>query len=559
MEKRICTEIDEVIKQFCFEGTLVQSILYGSGHINDTYLLQFQMADGTQKKLILQRINHDVFPKPAEVMENIQGVTAFLRKKIIDYHGNPDRETLNLHLTREGKPLYTDAEGNYWRVFDFIEGASCYDQVEKPEDFYQSAVAFGRFQCLLADYPAETLHETIVGFHDTAARLETFKRAVKADVRGRAQGVKKEIQFVLDRENVAHTFGDLQKEGQLPLRVTHNDTKLNNVMIDDETGRAICVIDLDTVMPGFAMNDFGDSIRFGASTAAEDEQDLSKVSCDLNLFELYTRGYLEGCGGKLTDLEVSLLPMGAKMMTYECGMRFLTDYLQGDIYFKTHRENQNLDRCRTQFKLVADMEQKWEQMEQIVQKYMKNIKTPEIQIRMATVEDAPALLDIYAPYVKNTAITFEYEVPSLEEFRERIRHTLEKYPYLVAVQENDAIVGYAYAGAFKGRAAYGWAIETSIYVKENEHGKGIGKKLYQALEELLKKQHILNLNACITYPNPDSISFHEKQGYRQVAHFTKCGYKLGKWHDMIWMEKMIGEHEEQPEPVLSITEIQAEL
>lgn len=262
-----------------------------------------------------------------------------------------------------------DSQGDYWRAYKFIEGATSYDQVETPEDFYQSAVSFGNFQRLLADYPAETLHETIVGFHDTKARFATFKKAVEEDVCGRAASVQKEIDFVLAHEDVANVFGDMLANGELPLRVTHNDTKLNNIMIDDKTGKGICVIDLDTVMPGLAMNDFGDSIRFGASTAAEDEQDLSKVSCDMELFDVYAKGFIEGCGGKLTQKEIEMMPMGAKVMTFECGMRFLTDHLQGDTYFKIHRENHNLDRCRTQFKLVEDMEAKWDTMQEIIKKY----------------------------------------------------------------------------------------------------------------------------------------------------------------------------------------------
>ena len=234
---------------------------------------------------------------------------------------------------------------------------------------YESAAAFGNFQRMLADYPADTLYETIEGFHDTRARFQVFKQAVEKDVCGRADSVRKEIQFVLDHEDVAKVFGELQEKGEIPLRVTHNDTKLNNIMIDNVTRKGICVIDLDTVMPGLAMNDFGDSIRFGASTAAEDERDLSKVSCSMELYETYVKGFLEGCAGSLTPKEVELLPMGAKVMTYECGMRFLTDYLQGDHYFKIHREGHNLDRARTQFKLVEDMEAKWDAMQEIVRKY----------------------------------------------------------------------------------------------------------------------------------------------------------------------------------------------
>ena len=358
----------EIIENFQFEGTYTEGIPYGSGHINDTFRLTFQTEEKT-KRYILQRMNKSIFLKPEELMENIVGVTSWLKKKIIENGGEPERETLNLVPTKDGKAFYVDCDGEYWRAYLFIEGATTYDQVEKKEDFYQSAVAFGHFQGLLADYPAETLHETIVDFHNTVDRFAKFKKAVEEDVCGRAKDVQKEIQFVLDREKLAHVLCDMLAEKKIPLRVTHNDTKLNNIMIDDVTGKAICVIDLDTVMPGLAVNDFGDSIRFGASTGAEDEKDLSKVSCDLELFELYTKGFIEGCQGSLTDAELDMLPMGAMTMTFECGMRFLTDYLEGDHYFKVHREGHNLDRCRTQIKLVKDMEEKEEKMKEIVKKY----------------------------------------------------------------------------------------------------------------------------------------------------------------------------------------------
>lgn len=360
---------DEAIGNFRYEGVLVDECPYGSGHINDTYLLTFEIAEMGKIKVILQRMNKSIFKKPVELMENIMNVTTYLRKKIIENGGDPERETLNVIRTVKGEPYFVDSTGEYWRSYKFITDATSFDQVESPDDFYQSAVAFGNFQRLLADYPAETLHETIEGFHDTRARFQVFKKAVEADVCGRAASVQKEIQFVLDHEDVANVFGELLDKKEIPIRVTHNDTKLNNIMIDNKTRKGICVIDLDTVMPGLAMNDFGDSIRFGASTAAEDETDLSKVSCDMELFEIYTKGFIEGCGGKLTEKEIDLMPMGAKVMTFECGMRFLTDYLQGDTYFKIHRENQNLDRCRTQFKLVEDMEAKWDIMRGIVEKY----------------------------------------------------------------------------------------------------------------------------------------------------------------------------------------------
>lgn len=361
-------KVHEAIDGFKLPGELKECIRYGSGHINDTYRLTYETPQGT-KRYILQRMSKSIFKKPVELMENVSGVTAWLRKKIIENGGDPERETLTLVKSNDGLPYFVDSTGEYWRVYLFIEGATCYDAVKDDNDFYQSAVAFGHFQRLLADYPAETLHETIKDFHNTPDRLEKFKKAVAEDICGRAASVQKEIDFILEREELTHALYDLQLDGRLPLRVTHNDTKLNNIMIDDETGKAICVIDLDTVMPGLTANDFGDSIRFGASTAVEDEQDLSKVSCDLHLFEVYTKGFIEGCGDALTDLELDLLPMGAILMTFECGIRFLTDHLEGDHYFHIHREGHNLDRCRTQLTLVKDMQEKLPQMNAIIQKY----------------------------------------------------------------------------------------------------------------------------------------------------------------------------------------------
>lgn len=361
-------KVHEAIDGFKLPGELKECIRYGSGHINDTYRLTYETPQGT-KRYILQRMSKSIFKKPVELMENVSGVTAWLRKKIIENGGDPERETLTLVKSNDGLPYFVDSTGEYWRVYLFIEGATCYDAVKDDNDFYQSAVAFGHFQRLLADYPAETLHETIKDFHNTPDRLEKFKKAVAEDICGRAASVQKEIDFILEREELTHALYDLQLDGRLPLRVTHNDTKLNNIMIDDKTGKAICVIDLDTVMPGFAANDFGDSIRFGASTAVEDEQDLSKVSCDLHLFEVYTKGFIEGCGDALTDLELDLLPMGAILMTFECGIRFLTDHLEGDHYFRIHREGHNLDRARTQLVLVKDMEEKLPQMNEVINKY----------------------------------------------------------------------------------------------------------------------------------------------------------------------------------------------
>ena len=360
--------IEETIKNIKFEGTLVEKTPFGNGHINDTYKLAFDV-NGKTNTYILQRINDDIFKNPAELMENINGVTSHLRKKIIENGGDPKRETLNVIPTIDDKLFYKDSKGVYWRAYDFIDGATCYDIVEDPEQFYQGALAFGNFQKLLADYPAHTLHETIKDFHHTPKRFEAFVKAVEEDAMGRVKYIKEDIDFILARKDETSILIDMLERGELPLRVTHNDTKLNNVMIDNKTGKGLCVIDLDTVMPGIIANDFGDAIRFGASTALEDEQDLSKVSMNLELFEVYVKGMLEASDGNLTENEIDTLPLGAKILTFQQAMRFLTDHIQGDTYFKIHRENHNLERARTQIKLVADMEAKWDQMNEIVKKY----------------------------------------------------------------------------------------------------------------------------------------------------------------------------------------------
>ena len=367
--KQLCGKL-EAAANFCFEGVYKEEIPWGNGHINDTYRVTFENEQGVKKHYILQQMNKSIFKNPVELMENIVGVTEFLKRKISANGGNPERETLNVIPAKDGKPYYVDSEGEYWRAYVFIENTVSYDLIDNPEILYEGGLAFGRFQSMLADYPAKTLHETIPGFHDTRERFETFKKAVEEDVCSRVDLVREEIQFVLDREEIVDCFQDLLRSGKISFRVTHNDTKINNVLMDKDTKKGICVIDLDTVMPGVAMNDFGDAVRIGASTALEDEQNLDKVWCDLELFEACAKGFIEGCGGKLSQEEIKLLPMGARLMTYECGMRFLMDYIQGDIYFKIHRPGQNLDRARTQFKLVSDMEHKWKVMENIVKKYM---------------------------------------------------------------------------------------------------------------------------------------------------------------------------------------------
>ena len=356
--------------RFAIEEELESVEPHGNGHINDTFLLTCAPAFGTKCRYILQRMNHEVFKNPQGLMENIVGVTTFLQKKIREQGGDPKREALNVIPVKNGDSYWKEEDGTFWRMYRFVEDAVSYDVVKRPEDFYESAVALGHFQKLLADYPAESLHETIPNFHNTVDRLNNFKKAVKADVMKRAKDVSEEIRFVLDREEDCHVLCDVLSSGEIPLRVTHNDTKLNNIMLDCASGKGICVIDLDTVMPGSALYDYGDSIRFGANTGAEDEKDLSKVSCDLELFALYTKGFIEGCGGSLSRKEICLLPMGAKLMTLECGMRFLTDYLEGDHYFKIHRPEHNLDRCRTQFRMVKDMEEKWSRMQAIAEQYL---------------------------------------------------------------------------------------------------------------------------------------------------------------------------------------------
>ena len=362
------TILNEVLGAFDFPATLVGAVRYGQGHINDTFCVLCQPQEGDCIRFILQGLSKAAFPRQDELMENFIGITSHLRKKIIANGGDPLRETLSLVKTKDGKDYYTDATGKAWRLTPFIENTDCY-QSATPELFEASARAFGRFQWLLNDYPAQTLHESIVNFHNTEDRFAKFEAALAADKMGRAKEVEAEVKFAMDRKADCSVALQALRDGKLPLRVTHNDTKLNNILIDRDTKEGICVIDLDTTMPGLSINDFGDSIRFGANHSKEDEKDLSKVNFDIELYEAYTRGFLEGARGGLTKAELEYLPWGAKLMTLECGIRFLTDYLDGDNYFRIHYPEQNLDRTRTQFKLVADMEQQWDAMAAVVAKY----------------------------------------------------------------------------------------------------------------------------------------------------------------------------------------------
>lgn len=343
---------------------------FGEGHINETYAVYMQEEDGSDvPQYVLQRLNINVFKNPSQVMENIFGVTEFLREVIREEGGDVDRETLSYIKTKSGETYFEDAQGQPWRCLHFISNSVCYQTVEEPDQFYQSAKSFGHFLKQLGNYPAESLHETIPQFHDTVKRFRDFAKAVKKDVKNRSRSCKKEIAFALEREEDCGVLMEQLNKGLLPLRVTHNDTKLNNILFDSDTDKGLCIIDLDTIMPGLAANDFGDSIRFGASTAEEDEKDLEKVHFDIHLYELYVKGYLEMAKDVLTPAEIESLPWGARIMTLECGMRFLTDYLQGDVYFKTAYPEHNLVRARTQFKLVKEMEEQFEAMQEIAKKY----------------------------------------------------------------------------------------------------------------------------------------------------------------------------------------------
>ena len=348
--------MDRVLSAFRLEGRPVSCERYGQGHINETYLVRTDAP----RDYILQKIAHHVFHDVPALMRNIQLVTEHIARR------DPDpRHTMRIVPTVSGAAYFEDGEGGWWRVYEFVTDSLCLQAPETLEDFRQSAIAFGTFQRLLSDFPVAELAESIPHFHDTPDRFRKLHAAIEADKVGRAHQVREEIAFALAQERYADRNTSLRASGALPLRVTHNDTKLNNVLLDATTRRALCVIDLDTVMPGLVADDFGDSIRFGASTAREDEKDLSRVSLSLERYEAYTRGFLEASGGSLTQEELRSLPWGARLMTLEVGIRFLTDYLEGDVYFHTAYPEHNLDRMRTQFTLVADMERKWADMERL--------------------------------------------------------------------------------------------------------------------------------------------------------------------------------------------------
>lgn len=341
-----------------------------AGNINRTYEVAFESREGEpQDKYIFQRINTYVFKNPEDVMHNILAVTEHIKQKLLEEYGSYDRRVLSFLTAEDGMPyLYTN-DRDFWRVYRFVDDARAYDVIEKPVHFYEAGRAFGEFQGWLADFPVDILVETIPQFHNTVRRMEDFHRAIRENRAGRCRDVEGEIAFLLEREDEAGTIVELLESGAIPYRVTHNDTKINNILFDAQSDKALCVIDLDTVMPGTSIYDFGDAVRSGASTAREDEEDLSKVHFDLSMFERFTKGFLEETKGLLTAEEIRLLPLGAKIITLELASRFLADYLDGDIYFKISRTDHNLVRARNQIRLAQEMEAVFPEMEDIVRRY----------------------------------------------------------------------------------------------------------------------------------------------------------------------------------------------
>jgi aminoglycoside phosphotransferase (APT) family kinase protein len=359
MDLNLKHDVRAVARQFPLRGEFLSATLYGSGHINDTYCAVLDQG-GPRSRYIIQRINHHIFKNPPALMENIRRVTAHLARKSAG-QSDPGRRVLTLIPARDGQAFYRDEQGNHWRVYIFIEKARTFDAVESPRQAFEAAKAFGQFQKSLTDLAAPRLHDTIPDFHHTPKRFAALQRAIAADAANRAQQAKPEIEFALQHQSDTTVLLD----ANLPERVTHNDTKFNNVMLDDATGEGICVIDLDTVMPGLALYDFGDMVRTTTSPAKEDERDLSKVRMQFPMFEALARGYL-AAAEFLTPAERKWLAFSGALITLEIGLRFLTDFLAGDTYFKVHRDGHNLDRCRTQFKLVESIEQQREAMDNLV-------------------------------------------------------------------------------------------------------------------------------------------------------------------------------------------------
>ena len=362
----------EALKSMKFDGDVINVKSFGSGIINDTFLVTCKNNKGNENKYILQKINSSIFKNVEKLMENYCGVCDYLKKIVSENGGDVERETITVVPTNSGKSYLKDSLDNYWRAIKFISDTVTYDVAESAEDFYKVGKAFGEFQNKLAGYNADNLYESIPNFHNTKERFKTFLLAIENNKARRLESVRSEVDFILEREKDTSILLDLYENGELPLRVTHNDTKISNILMDANTKNGICIIDLDTIMPGLSLYDFGDAIRSGATHALEDEKDLDKVYVDLEFFEAFTKGFLEGTNSSLTEKEIEMLPMGAKVITLEQAIRFLTDYLDGDVYYKTSYSNQNLDRTRTQLKLVKDIEEKWNELNNIVNKYVSN-------------------------------------------------------------------------------------------------------------------------------------------------------------------------------------------
>ena len=358
--------IASIAKNFDMRADFISAEPYGSGHINDTYAATYSQA-GTEVRYIHQRINHLIFKEPLLLMENIERVTSHIRNKLIAAGADDiNRRTLTLVPTLDGKTCYIDPDGNYWRTYLFVENAQTYDEITGTNQAYQAAKAFGEFQKQLTDLPGERLHDTIPGFHHTRQRFDNLTKAIEADTHNRVASVKDDIEFAMQREAMVDVLLDLQAKGEIPEIITHSDTKLNNVMLDDKTSEGICVIDLDTVMPGLSLYDFGDMARTAMRPTPEDETDLTKVVAQLDMFKALAEGYLSSAGDVLTQAEKDHLSFSAQLITFEIGLRFLTDHLEGDTYFKTHRDNHNLDRARVQFKMVESLESLDEEMNKII-------------------------------------------------------------------------------------------------------------------------------------------------------------------------------------------------
>lgn len=360
-------DLREISALFDMRADFVDGVPYGSGHINDTYCASFDQAGLLRIRYILQRINTNVFKTPVQLMENVARVTRHSLERLRESgHTEAHRRTLTCIPAVDGKPYAVDAFGKYWRVYPFIERATGYDEIESNEQAFQAGKSFGNFQKLAAGLGGERLHETIPYFHHTPKRLEALRAAIEADPKNRAASVKVEIEFALTRAADCARITDLIASGAIPERVTHNDTKINNVLLDDVTAEGVCVIDLDTTMPGSALYDFGDMVRTATPTTREDSIDLGKQDVRMDRFESLVSGYMEAARCFLNAAEVENLAFSGKLLTLECGIRFLTDYLQGDVYFKIKHLDHNIDRCRNQFAFVVSIEQRLAEMEKIV-------------------------------------------------------------------------------------------------------------------------------------------------------------------------------------------------